>query len=52
MGLGMHLLSDLEEKNSEISDDEEEGEDDDGEINNYQTFMECPNFYQKMVHME
>jgi hypothetical protein len=50
MGLGMHLLSDLEEKNSEISDDEDE--DDDGERNNYQTFMECPNFYQKMAHME
>jgi len=50
MGLGMHLLSDLEEKNSEISDDEDE--DDDGEMKNYQTFMECPNFYQKMAHME
>lgn len=53
MGLGMHLISDLEEKNSEISDDgEDQEEDKDGEMNNYQTFMECPNFYQKMVHME
>jgi len=48
MGLGINLLSDLEEKNSEISDDEDE----EGEMNNYQTFMECPNFYQKMAHME
>jgi hypothetical protein len=50
MGLGIHLLSSLEEKNSEISDDEDEEAD--GEMNNYQTFMECPNFYQKMAHME
>jgi hypothetical protein len=33
MGLGIHLLSSLEEKNSEISDDEDEEAD--GEMNNY-----------------
>lgn len=42
------MLESAEDKNSEISSDDLEAD----YLSNYQTFLECPNFYEKIAHME